>query len=82
MVQLEAILLAAYILCLTNAANEFYWLSKEACLLLQKEDEGLSLSFQCQPTDLRCLHLLRSMMGMEHNVVWGKEEEEGCDLLV
>ena len=55
--------------------KEFCRLLKESHLALIKKNEDQLLSFQTVPVDWRCIYLVRSILGMGLNVVWGMEEE-------
>ena len=61
---------------------QFYRLSKEARRSLQMEDDYHLVSFNSGGKATKCLHLIKSMMKLGKNVVWGSEEEEGYNSLV
>ena len=62
--------------------KEFHRLSKESRLALVKKDDDELLSFHAVPVDRRCLYLVRSILRMGTNVVWGMEEEMGYNSLI
>lgn len=57
-------------------------LSQEARRVLQKEDKEHILCFNSRLKDRRCIHLVRSVLKMGSNVIWGEEEEVGYNSLI
>ena len=65
-----------------KCVKEFFWLSRDARIRLEKED-GEYLFGHNMPIEYNtCLGLVRSIMGIGKNVVWGEEEDIGYDSLI